>query len=528
MAASHTLPHSHVIRKSGVLVLNGYGIRVQVSAGHLLLQDGIADERRTIRLPRVNHGLKRLVIIGSDGFITLEALRSISDMGASFLMLDRTGKMLAVTGPVAPSDAKLRRAQSLAVGNGTALKITKDLISLKLAGQELLVREMLHDPATADAIARFRATLPSAESVERVTLIEAQAAKLYWHSWADLPILWPRKDETRVPDHWKRFASRISPLTHSPRLAANPPNALLNFLYGLLEGEARLSAVAMGMDPAIGFLHVDTPNRDSLACDLMEVCRPGGVDAFVLNWLQSEPLRKSDFWEDRNGNCRIASSLAIKLCETSDTWRKLVAPVAEYVAQELWSSASKPTSVSNRARQLIATRLTQQNKREVKGGNVPEVKRPKPQHVCGGCGKPINAERDHCATCAIDGATERLGDAARIGRIAARSPEARAKHAASRRRHAEACSAWDASKQPDWLTSEVFSERIQPVLAGVPTSVIRSRIGVSRWYASRIRQGYRPHPRHWLTLARLAGVVEVRTEDSQSVENTGILVFSTI
>ena len=33
-------------------------------------------------------------------------------------------------------------------------------------------------------------------------------------------------------------------------------------------------AVAMGMDAAIGLLHVDTPNRDSLACDLMEVCRP--------------------------------------------------------------------------------------------------------------------------------------------------------------------------------------------------------------------------------------------------------------
>jgi len=38
MAASHTLPHSHAIRKSGVLVLNGYGIRVQVNAGHLLAQ----------------------------------------------------------------------------------------------------------------------------------------------------------------------------------------------------------------------------------------------------------------------------------------------------------------------------------------------------------------------------------------------------------------------------------------------------------------------------------------------------------
>lgn len=155
---------------------------------------------------------------------------------------------------------------------------------------------------------------------------------------------------------------------------------------------------------------------------------------------------------------------------------------------------------------MIATRLTQRNKREVKGSEVPGVKRPKPEHACSGCGKAIRPERNHCANCAIDGATERLGNAARIGRVAARSPEARAKHAASRRRHAEACSAWDSSKQPHWLTSEVFSHKIQPLLAGVSTSVIRSRIGVSRWYASRIRQGYRPHPRHWEPLAELVGV----------------------
>jgi len=118
LAASGTLPYSHALRKSGVLVLAGYGIRVQVNAGHLLLHDGIADERRTIRLPRVNHGLKRLVMIGSDGFITLEALRWISDVGAAFVMLDRRGKVLTVTGPVAPSDSKLRRSQALALGNG--------------------------------------------------------------------------------------------------------------------------------------------------------------------------------------------------------------------------------------------------------------------------------------------------------------------------------------------------------------------------------------------------------------------------
>ena len=442
-------------------------------------------------------------MIGSDGFVTLEALRWLADQGAAFVMLDRRGKVLAVTGPISSSDAKLRRAQALALGNGTALTISKELIGQKLDGQSNLVRDMLGDSATADAIDRFRDDLPSAENIESVRLIESQAARAYWQAWSDIPIRWPRKDEPRVPAHWKYFDSRISPLTHSPRLATNPPNALLNLLYALLESESRLSAAAMGLDPGIGCLHVDTPNRDSLACDIIEAIRPK-CDAFVLHWLQSEPLRRSDFWEDRNGNCRIASSLAIKLCETSDTWRRLVAPVAEYVAQEFWSSISKPAS--SLAQHGIATRLTQRNKREVKGSDVPGVKRPKPEHVCSGCGKIIRAERNHCANCAIDGATERLVNAARIGRVAARSPEARAKHVASRRRHAQACSEWDASTQPAWLTSEVFSQQIQPLLAGVSTSAIRSRIGVSRWYAGRIREGYRPHPRHWLALAGLVGV----------------------
>jgi CRISPR-associated endonuclease Cas1 len=430
MAASHIRPHEHAIRKSGVLVLNGWGIRVQVNAGHLLLHDGIADERRTIRLPRVNHGLRRLVMIGSDGFITLEALRWLADQGAAFVMLDRRGKVLAVTGPVSPSEAKLHRAQALAPGNGTGLKISKELISQKLAGQELLVRDMLSDSATADKIARLRAVLPSVESIDRVRLIEAQAAKRFWQTWADIPIHWPRKD-SRVPEHWRRFGSRISPLTHSPRLAANPPNALINFLCSILEAESRLAASGMGLDVALGILHVDTPSRDSLACDLQEPIR-AKVNAFVLDWLQHEPLRRSDFTEERNGNCRIGSSLAIKLCETANTWRKLVAPVAEYVAQELWSSISKPSSTL--ARQLIATRLTQRNKREVKGSHVPEVDQPKPEHVCRGCGKPIRAQRNHCANCAIEGATQRLENAARTGRVAARSPNRLAITSSLRRR----------------------------------------------------------------------------------------------
>ena len=66
---------------------------------------------------------------------------------------------------------------------------------------------------------------------------------------------------------------------------------MLNYMYALLESEARLAAAALGLDPGLGFIHVDTPARDSLACDLMEAARPQ-VDAYVLNWILGQPLQR--------------------------------------------------------------------------------------------------------------------------------------------------------------------------------------------------------------------------------------------
>src|SRR2546426_11259246 len=106
--------------RQGVVTLSGYGINVRVDRGHLLVEDGIGADRRQARFPRVGHGLRRLVVIGSDGMVSLSALRWLADQDAAFVMLDRRGKALMVCGPCAASDSKLRRAQSLALGNGTA------------------------------------------------------------------------------------------------------------------------------------------------------------------------------------------------------------------------------------------------------------------------------------------------------------------------------------------------------------------------------------------------------------------------
>jgi hypothetical protein len=114
---------------------------------------------------------------------------------------------------------------------------------------------------------------------------------------------------------------------------------------------------------------------------------------------------------------------------------------------------------------------------------------------------------------------ERVAVASRLGRAAAQTPEALAKQADSQRRHSRARSSWDKSSLPAWLTPELFSLKIQPLLSTVATSVIRSSIGVSRWYASQIQQGYRPHPRHWEALAELVGIAANEIQIGES-ENT--------
>jgi hypothetical protein len=155
----------------------------------------------------------------------------------------------------------------------------------------------------------------------------------------------------------------------------------------------------------------------------MEVVRPQ-VDAYLLDWITRETLKREWFFEQRDGNCRLMAQLAIKLSETARTWGRAVAPVAEWVAGTLWSRNRKPTRDV-----ALPTRLTQRHKREAKGGSLPSpISPPRRENLCRGCGTTIQTGSLDCVDCAVGRATERLISAASLGRAAARSPEARAKH----------------------------------------------------------------------------------------------------
>ena len=491
------------ISKSGVLTLYGFGIRVRMQSGHLEIEHGVGMDRHKLRLARVGHGLKRLVLVGSDGFITLEALHWLSAQDVAFVMLQRDGKVLCVTGPVRPSDARLRRTQALAGQSAVGIEIARELINRKLAGQEHVARHKLFTDNVADAISRYRAELPNADTLDRIRLLESRAAATYWSIWRHLSITFPKKDEARIPDHWRTFGTRFSPLTNSPRVAVNPANAMLNLLYTVLAAESRLAAAALGLDPGLGILHFDIAARDSLACDLMEAVRPQ-VDAYLLDWITHDPLKRAWFSERADGNCRLTASLATRLSETAPMWGRAVAPVAEWLAQRLWRSPRR-NSLGN---QVAPTRLTQNRRRDAQGGprQPATIRLARRESLCRECGKPIDPEYTHCERCRIEEATKRMPGVARVGRLAAHGPQAQVKRRATQLRHGQASRAWDPSTQPTWLTKQYYAEKIQPQLALVSGTAIARAIGVTCAYGSRIRHGCRPHPRHWWALVELVRV----------------------
>ena len=148
--------------------------------------------------------------------------------------------------------------------------------------------------------------------------------------------------------------------------------------------------------------------------------------------------------------------------------------------------------------------LTQQHRREAKGRpSFPTVEAPKPDRLCRGCGKPLRRGKRLCRECAQPLACENFD----LGRRTAQRPEFLAKRAATQRIHKQAIRNWKPSDLPAWLTRDVYIERVQPALASVAKSRIRSALGVSEPYSSAIQAGkHVPHPRHWEVLADLVGL----------------------
>jgi CRISPR-associated protein Cas1 len=78
-------------------------------------------------------------------------------------------------------------------------------------------------------------------------------------------------------------------------------NCLLSFLYALVRHDCVAALTAAGLDPFVGFLHADRPNRPSLALDLMEEFRPWLADRLGVTLINRQQLGPGHFREREGG-----------------------------------------------------------------------------------------------------------------------------------------------------------------------------------------------------------------------------------
>lgn len=198
------------------------------------------------------------------------------------------------------------------------------------------------------------------------------------------------------------------------------------------------------------------------------------------------------------------ASIAVQLAETASTWGQAVAPVAEWVAQALWSSDHKSGSPVR----SVPTPLTQRRRSEGRG-KVFEVRisaPPRQVKICGVCGRE-GVQNRYCRSCAVEVSRENMAQVALLGHAKPRTPRVKARISRALSNHAVANTWWEPSSLPAWLNEDCYVEKIQPRLRTIKVREISEAMHVSKPYAALVRSGRRrPHPRHWEALAGLVGV----------------------
>src|SRR4051812_8821757 len=185
-------PTERILARNGVVALSGYGLDIRVERAHLQVRDGIGAARGVGRFHRATDRIRRLVVLGHTGAITLEAIRWLSDTGASYLQIDRDGKVLAAFGPRGTDRPSLRRAQAVALGQPTGATIGRHLLGEKLRAQASTLGALSAvievDPSVAGVVANLAEALEGTSDPPGLRLIEARGALAYWGAWKELPV----------------------------------------------------------------------------------------------------------------------------------------------------------------------------------------------------------------------------------------------------------------------------------------------------------------------------------------------------
>jgi len=244
------------------------------------------------------HHLESICVFGPST-ISPPALDLCWENGVAVNYLSEFGYLQARMTGVADTSVTLRRAQFRAADNPTkCATITRQIIAGKLQNsRNSLLRAARETDVTAerdqltsatDALARqiqdLARWLPEdigqVGAVDRLRGVEGMGGATYFGVFTLL---------------LKQQRDKFGFNTRSRRPPRDRINCLLSFLYALVRHDCIAALTSIGLDPFVGYLHAERPNRPALALDLMEEFRPWLADRLAVTLINRQQIGAEDF-----------------------------------------------------------------------------------------------------------------------------------------------------------------------------------------------------------------------------------------
>lgn len=251
---------------------------------------------KEVRLRVPIHTIGGIVCFGNVGCSPfLMGFCGQNGVGVSFL--SEHGRFLArVQGPVSGNVLLRREQYRKADDPQTSADVARFVLAGKLANCRAVLQRALRDHAervNADLLKSasgrmgyYLGQVPNEPNLEVLRGIEGDAAHTYFSVFNEL--ITAQKEDFVFEER-----NRRPPLDNV--------NSLLSFVYTLTMHDVRSALEAVGLDPAVGFLHRDRPGRPSLALDLMEEFRPFLADRLVLSLINLRKIRNNGFKKSDSG-----------------------------------------------------------------------------------------------------------------------------------------------------------------------------------------------------------------------------------
>jgi CRISPR-associated protein Cas1 len=263
-----------------------------VNRDHLALQVSVD---KVVKLGVPLHNLQAVTVFGNV-MVSPGALGLCAEAGVSVTFLSETGRLLARVDAPVSGNVLLRREQFRQADDpAKSLVHGRCFIGGKLQNVRAnLLRAARDNASTGDRETLQQAAMELAASIRRLEFCadldevrgtEGAAARVFFQAFSAM-----------VRQEREHFA----PNGRTRRPPLDRTNALLSFAYALLLADCTAALVSAGLDPNVGYLHVDRPGRPSLALDLMEEFRPLLADRLVLTLINRRQIAPADF-EVRDG-----------------------------------------------------------------------------------------------------------------------------------------------------------------------------------------------------------------------------------